>query len=53
MDTQGILLWILALDGQLVDRDYILSKLKRRRISHVDSKTKQSAPRVCGPNPLF
>jgi hypothetical protein len=44
-NTQGILLWTLTLDGQVVDRDYILSKLKSRGITHVSSSVKQNAPK--------
>ena len=42
--THGLLLWTLELDGQVVDREYILAKLNRRKITHVAGLSRENAP---------
>ena len=42
--THGLLLWTLELDGQVVDREYILAKLNSRKITHVAGLSRENAP---------
>lgn len=42
--TQGVLLWTLVLDDEVVDKEYLLKKLDERGIKFVRSKVDEESP---------